>query len=52
MKHTSVKVCQVTHVSLAYLDEHSSLDPMMVISVQDGGNFLLKLFKTLDIIQA
>ena len=44
------KVCQVAHGSVAYLDKHSTLDPVMVSVVSSnptGGNFLkfLKLFK-------
>ena len=27
---SSLKVCQVAHASLAYLDKHSTLDPVMV----------------------
>ena len=46
-----LKICQ-THVSVAYLDKHSSLDPVMVSvvsSILTGGNFLLKIFKPLDV---
>ena len=46
------KVCQVAHISLAYLDKHSTLDPVMVsvvTSIPTGGNFLLKFFKSLDV---
>ena len=46
MKQTSVK-CQVAHVSVAYLDKHSTLDPVMVSvvgSIPTGDYFLLKLF--------
>ena len=45
------KVCQVAHASMAYLDKHSALDPMMVSvvsSIPTGGNFL-KFFKPLDV---
>ena len=45
------KVCQVAQASVAYLDEHSTLDPVMVSVVSSnptGGNFL-KFFKTLDV---
>ena len=38
------KVCQVAHASVAYLDKHSTLDPVMVSvvsSIPTGGNFLL-----------
>ena len=43
------KVCQAAHGSVAYLDKHSTLDPVMVNDVSStptGGNFLnfLKLF--------
>ena len=37
------KVCQVAHGSVAYLDKHSTLDPVMVgvvSSIPTGGNFL------------
>ena len=47
MKQTSVKVVPVAHVSVAYLDKHSSLDPVMVSvmgSIPIRGNFLLKMF--------
>ena len=46
-----LKVCQVAHVSLAHLDKHSTLDPVMISvlgSISTGGNYLLKLFKPLD----
>ena len=45
MKQTSVKGLPA-QVSVAYLDKHSTLDPVMVIvvgSVPTTGNFLLKL---------
>ena len=45
------KVCQVAHGSVAYLDKHSTLDPVMVSVVSSnptGGNFL-KFFKLLDV---
>ena len=38
---------------MAYLDQHSTLDPVMVSVVSsnpvEGGNFLLKFFKPLDV---
>ena len=37
------KVCQAAHGSVAYLDKHSTLDPVMVSVVSSnptGGNFL------------
>ena len=49
-------MCQVAHASLAYLDKHSTLDPLdpvmvsVVSSIPTGGNFLLKVFKPHDII--
>ena len=52
MKQTSVKGLPA-HVSVAYLDKHSTLNPVMVSvvgSIPTGGNFLLKLFETLDVI--
>ena len=46
------KVCQVAQAFVAYLDEHSTLNPMMVNVVsqfpEKGGNFLLNFFKPLD----
>ena len=45
------KVCQVAHGSVAYLNKHSTLDPVMVSVVSSnptGGNFL-KFFKPLDV---
>ena len=45
------KVCQVAHGSVAYLDKHSTLDPVMVSvvsSIPARGN-LLKFFKPLDV---
>ena len=45
------KVCQVAHGSVAYLDKHSTLDPMVVSVVSSnptGGNFL-KFFKPFDV---
>ena len=44
-----LKVCQVVHASLAYLDKHSILDPVMfsiVSSIPTGGNFFDKIFQT------
>ena len=44
------KVCQVAHGSVAHLDKHSTLDPVMVSvvsSIPARGNFL-KFFKPLD----
>ena len=42
------KVCQVAQVSVAYLDKHSSLDPVMVSvksSIPSGGTQLFaKIF--------
>ena len=52
MKQLELKVLQIAHASLAYLDKHSTLDPMMVMgvsSILSGGNFLLKNFKHLDV---
>ena len=47
------KVCQAAQVSMAYLDKHSTLDLVMVsVVIQipvEGGNFLLKYFKPLDV---
>ena len=51
MKQTSVKGLPA-QVSLAYLDSHSTLDPVMVSvvgSISTGGKFLWKLFETLDV---
>ena len=51
MKQTSIKVCQVAHGSVAYLDKHSTLDPVMVSvvnSIPVRGN-LLNFFKPLDV---
>ena len=45
------KGCQVEDGSVAYLDRHSALDPVMVSVVTSnptGGNFL-KFFKLLDV---
>ena len=45
------KVCQIAHGSVAYLDKHSTLDPVMVSVVSSNpteGNFL-KFFKPLDV---
>ena len=45
------KDCQAAQVSVAYLDKHSTLDPVMVTvvsSIPTGGNFL-KFFKPLDV---
>ena len=44
--------CQVAHASPAYLDKHSTLDPVMVSAVSSipiGGNFLLTFFKPLGV---
>ena len=44
------KVCQVAHGSVAYLDKHLTLDPVMasvVSSIPARGN-LLTFFKPLD----
>ena len=49
MKKLQFKVCQVAHGSVAYLDKHSTLDPVMasvVSSNPTGGNFL-NFFKLL-----
>ena len=38
---------------MGYLDNHSTIDPVMVSvlgSILTGGNFLLKLFETLNVI--
>ena len=46
MKQTLVKGLPA-HVSLAYLDKHSTLDPVMVNvmgSIPTGGNFMLTTF--------
>ena len=43
MKQTSVKVCQAAQASMAYLDKHSTLDPVMVSVVSS------KYFKPLDV---
>ena len=46
-----LKVCQVAQASLAYLDKHLTLDPVMINVVSlipPGGNFLLKFLKHLD----
>ena len=51
MKQTQNKVCEVVHASVAYLDKHSTLDPVMVSLVSlipTGGNFL-KFFKPFDV---
>ena len=43
------KVCEVADVSVAYLDKHSTSDPVMVSfvgSIPSEGNFFLKLFET------
>ena len=48
------KVCQVADASVAYLDKHSTLDPVMVSvvsSIPTGGN-LLKFLKLLMYILA
>ena len=45
------EVCHVAHGSVAYLDKHSTLDPVMVSVVNSnptGGNFL-NFFKPLDV---
>ena len=45
------KVCQAAHGSVAYLDKHLTLDPVMVSVVSSnptGGNFL-KFFKAFDV---
>ena len=45
------KVIQVAHGSVAYLDKHSTLDPVMASVVSSNlteGNFL-KFFKPLDV---
>ena len=45
------KVCQVAHGCVAYLDKHSTLDPVMVSVVSSnptGGN-ILNFFKPLDV---
>ena len=41
----SFKVCQVAQASVAYLDNHLTLDPVMgtVQFPRQGGNFLLKM---------
>ena len=47
MKQISVKGLSA-HVSVAYLDKHSTLDPVMVSVVGSdptGGNFLLDFLK-------
>ena len=46
LKH-QFKVCQVAHASLAYLDKHSTLDPVIVSvvsSIPTGGNPFDKIF--------
>ena len=51
-KKIQFKVCQVAHGSVAYLDKHSTLDPVMVSlvsSILSGGKFLLKFCKPLDV---
>ena len=51
LKQTSVKG-EEAHISVAYLDKHSTLDPVMVSvvgSIPTGGNFLLKLFENLNV---
>ena len=48
---TNFRVCQVAHGSVAYLDKHSTLHPVMislVTLIPTGGNFL-KFFKPLDV---
>ena len=45
-------VCHVAHASLAYLDKHSTLGPVIVSvvsSIPTKCNFLLKLFKPRDV---
>ena len=45
------KDCQVAHASAAYLDKHSTIDPVMVsvvCSIPTGGN-ILKFLKPLDV---
>ena len=50
MKQASVKGLPA-QVSVAYLDKHSTLDPVMVsvVSSIPRGKFLLKLFEILDV---
>ena len=45
------KVCQVVYGSVAYLDKHSTLDPVMVsvVSSNPTGGHFLKIFKPLDV---
>ena len=46
-------VCQVAQAFVAYLDKHSTFDPVMVSVVSsipvEEGNFLLKFFEPLDV---
>ena len=46
-----VKVCQVAHGSVAYLDKHSTLDPVMVsvVSWNPTGDNFLKFCKPLNV---
>ena len=45
------EVCQIAHGSVAYLDKHSTLDPVMVsvVSSNPTGSNLLNFFKSLDV---
>ena len=43
------KVCQVAQASVAYLDKHATLDQALGVQFPvEGGNILLKFFKSLD----
>ena len=50
-KKLQFKVCQVAHGFVAYLDKHSTLDPVVasVVSPIPARGNLLKFFKPLDV---